>query len=79
MRGLITSQFNVIGASFAPVCAPIAFIRLDSAATDPAYGELSSSDRNYNKYLRILQETIQQSFVRVALPPMPGDLPTAVR
>jgi hypothetical protein len=71
MRGLITSQYNMAGAAFAPVSAPIAFLKM-GANTKASLGELTKADRLYDTYLAILQETMQNSFARTALPPLPA-------
>jgi hypothetical protein len=71
MRGLITSEYNMAGAAFAPVSAPIALLKM-SANTEVSLGELTKADRLYDTYLRILQETIQKSFAHIALPPLPA-------
>jgi hypothetical protein len=70
MRGLICSQFNIAGPAFAPVAAPIAYLKVSTI--EPSYGELTKSDPNYDRYLAILQETVQNSYARFVLPPMPG-------
>jgi hypothetical protein len=70
MRGLITSQYNMAGAAFAPVSAPIALLKM-GANTEASLGELTKADRLYDTYLAILQETMQNSFARMALPPLP--------
>jgi hypothetical protein len=69
MRGMITSQYNVAGAAYAPVAAPIAYLKIGHNST-PSLGELTKTDRDYDRYLLVLQETMQNSFAHVSLPPM---------
>lgn len=77
MRGLITSQFNIAGPAYAPVSAPIAYIKVTAAAS-PSFGELTKTDSNYEQYMRLLQETLQTTYARIALPPMPPVHPNVV-
>ena len=70
LRGLILSQYNVAGANFAPVCSPIAYIKEQSNSNPDAvsYGEIGSTDPQYERYATVIREIISKAFVKVALP-----------
>ena len=73
LRGLILSQYNVAGANFAPVCSPIAYVREQSNAKPDgvSYGEIGSTDPQYERYATVIREIVSKAFVKVALPGNP--------
>jgi len=68
MRGLILSQFNISGAHYAPVCAPIIYVKEKPNEDMIAYGEIGAEDKHYKGYARLLWETISETYVKVAVP-----------
>ncbi|MGA8495859.1 MAG: hypothetical protein WB764_10275 [Xanthobacteraceae bacterium] len=68
MRGLILSQFNSGGASYAPVSAPIVYIKQSDAERGTTYGEITSESEHFARYLGLVRETVQRSFVRIVQP-----------
>jgi hypothetical protein len=60
MRGLILSQYQVAAASYAPICAPIVYLRQSDTDVAPPYGEILSGSGHYEKYMRLLEETMHK-------------------
>jgi hypothetical protein len=68
MRGLITSQFNIVGGAYSPVCAPIVYRKRGTEAGN-AYGEIAKGHEQYERYIALLKETLLAPFVNFAVPP----------
>jgi hypothetical protein len=68
LRGLILSQFNIAGANYAPVCAPIVYIKETPDDGQHSYGELGGDDPHYERYASLLRETLSKGYVKTALP-----------
>ena len=68
MRGLIASQFNIMGGAFGPVCAPIAYLRINGK-TELAFGEFNDTHDSHGRYFKILQTIVRDTHARFALPP----------
>jgi hypothetical protein len=71
MRGLILSQYNVSGNNFAPICAPIVYIKNQEAAQDILSSEVAPSDSAYSRFASLLCETVSQDFVKLVTPLAP--------
>jgi hypothetical protein len=71
MRGLILSQYNVSGNNFAPVCAPIVYVKNQPVAQDISGDELVPSHPSYQKFASLLNETVSQDFVKLVIPSTP--------
>jgi hypothetical protein len=71
MRGLILSQYRVSGASYAPICAPIVYLRQSGGGVAPRYGEIHSGSEHYARYMGLLHETLNGSFAKL-VHPTPG-------
>jgi hypothetical protein len=63
MRGLILSQYNVSGNNFAPVCAPIVYIKDHAVAQDISCNEIVPSHPSYPKFASLLNEAVSQDFL----------------
>jgi hypothetical protein len=68
MRGLILSQYHVSGNNFAPVCAPIVYVKIQAAAQYPSVNEMPPSHPGYPALAALLNETVSQDFVRLVIP-----------
>jgi hypothetical protein len=68
MRGLILSQYNIFGGNFAPVCAPIVYIKEGSNKNSVLPGEIEIGDPQYDEYIKLLRETLSGSFAKLVLP-----------
>jgi hypothetical protein len=71
MRGLILSQYNVSGSNHAPVCAPIVYIKDHAIMKDISTDEITPSDPCYQKFASLLNETVSEGFVKLAIPTLP--------
>jgi hypothetical protein len=71
MRGLILSQGKILGNNYAPVCAPIVYIKDQAIAQDNSTNEIVPSDPCYRKFASLLNETLSQGFVKLAIPTVP--------
>jgi hypothetical protein len=67
MRGLILSQFEISGGNYAPVVAPIVYIR-EHPEEQHSYGEFGAADERYEKYTQLLRETLSKAYAKIALP-----------
>jgi hypothetical protein len=68
LRGLILSQFNIVGSSYAPVCSPIAYIKDEPNGGAVPYGEIGPAHPRYEDYASVLHEIVSKDFVKMALP-----------
>ena len=68
MRGLILSQYNVSGNNFAPICAPIVYIKDQAVAHDISCNEIVPSHPSYQKFASLLNDTVSQDFVKLVIP-----------
>ena len=65
MRGIITT-LNKQRATFMPVATPIIYARRDTFDAD-GLGDISTSNRFYKSYNRLLEDTVEQGYARLVV------------
>ena len=64
MRGIITTLNKAIGAAFTPVAAPIVYERHEEFS-DVCFGAIPPDHKDYPRYKAMLDETVEQSYIRL--------------
>lgn len=65
LRGLIMSQYNISGNNYAPVCAPIVYVKDPEIIENVKTDEIAPSDPYYQTISSLLNETISEGFVKL--------------
>jgi len=55
---------------FVPVATPVVYLRRESFDGDQ-FGEITPSDSVYDSYLKVLKESIANTYVKIVLPGAP--------
>jgi hypothetical protein len=67
MRGIISTLHNFAGSMYVPAAAPIVYSKRESFG-DEQFGELSPADAKHKEYSALLRDTVDNTFVRIAVP-----------
>ena len=69
-HGILSTLHNIAGMMFVPVAAPVVYLRRESFDGD-RFGEITPSDPVHEIYLKVLKESITNTYVKIVLPGAP--------
>jgi TIR domain-containing protein len=70
MHGLLSTLHNVAGAMYVPVVTPVVYIKRDHLAQE-TFGEITPADPRHEGYLKMLRQTITNTYVQMIVPGAP--------
>jgi hypothetical protein len=71
MHGVLSTLHNIAGMMFVPVATPVVYLRRDTFDQD-TFGELTPADPNHSRYSELLRQTIDNTYVKIIVPGVPG-------
>src|SRR5262249_3456530 len=70
MRGVRSTLHNTAGMMFVPVATPVVYLKCENFEGE-TIGEVTPADPNHARYLALLRQTIDNSYVQIIVPGAP--------
>jgi len=68
MHGVLSTLHNVAGAMYVPVATPVVYLKCESFE-QVTFGEVTPADPNHARYSDMLRQTIDNTYVKIVVPP----------